>query len=246
MGQILPDVSDVRVVIDPGVYPQPRVEFQTPYGWVSYHQLSHGYQTVTAWVIDLASRMAEHYSNIENPLEEPAIVLVDEIELHLHPRWQRQLIDVLTNIFPNTQFIVTAHNPLIVQAAAGQDANIVLLKRVGDHVEVINDLDHIRNWRIDQIYTSDLFDLPSARPPWQDRLLERRTQILSQGHLSESDLKELSEIEQQLGTIVTGESVKVLRSEVKQFIDETRPQKAKPSKPKRANGKATPRKTKKP
>ncbi len=63
------------------------------------------------------------------------MVLVDEIDLHLHPRWQRDLIGFLTARFPNAQFIATDHSPLIVQAAA--DANIALLRREGDHV--VND-----------------------------------------------------------------------------------------------------------
>lgn len=53
-----------------------------------------------------------------NRLADPAVVLVDEIDLHLHPIWQRRLIGFLSERFPNTQFIVTAHSPLIVQAAS--------------------------------------------------------------------------------------------------------------------------------
>ena len=90
-------------------------------------------------------------------------MLVDEIDLHLHPKWQREVIGFLTERFPNTQFIVTAHSPLIVQAAAG--ANLAVLKREGDHVVIENHPETIRGWRIDQVLTSDLFDLPTARPP---------------------------------------------------------------------------------
>ena len=89
-----------------------------------------------AWVVDFAGRMIERYPDSPDPLAEPAVVLVDEIDLHLHPKWQRELIGFLTERFPNTQFIVTAHSPLIVQAAAG--ANIALLKREGDHVVIEN------------------------------------------------------------------------------------------------------------
>ena len=68
----------------------------------------------------------------------------------------------LTDRFPNTQFIATAHSPLVAQAAA--DANLAVLHREGDHVVIDNEVDNIRNWRIDQILTSDLFGLRN-RPP---------------------------------------------------------------------------------
>ncbi len=106
--------------------------------WVSLRDLSLGYQTLIAWMVDLAHRLFERYPDCDNPLEQPAIVLVDEIDLHLHPKWQRTVISRLTRIFKQTQFIVTAHSPLIVQSAP-KDANIVLLKREGDQVVIHND-----------------------------------------------------------------------------------------------------------
>ena len=83
-------------------------------------------------MVDLAVRMFRRYPNSFDPLSEHAIVLVDEIDLHLYPRWQRTIMSFLSDRFPNTQFIVTAHSPLVVQAA--KDANIVLLRREGDRV----------------------------------------------------------------------------------------------------------------
>jgi energy-coupling factor transporter ATP-binding protein EcfA2 len=87
-----------------------------------------------AWMIDLAARMFEAYPDSKNPLAEPAVVLVDEIDLHLHPKWQRELLAHLTERFPQTQFIAAAHSPLVVQAAP--DANVVVLRRQGDHVVI--------------------------------------------------------------------------------------------------------------
>lgn len=148
--------------------------------------------------------MLDRYPNSPDPLAEPAVVLVDEIDLHLHPAWQRKLIGYLTERFPNTQFIATAHSPLIVQAAS--DANIALLKRVGDHVEIINDVEDIKNWRVDQILTSDLFGLESARPPQIEGLLKRREELLSRPKLSKKAQKDLAEIEAKIGDLPTGES----------------------------------------
>ena len=116
-----------------------------------------------AWMVDFASRMVDRYPDSPDPLAEPAVVLVDEIDLHLHPKWQRELIGFLTERFPNTQFIATAHSPLIVQAAG--EANIALLRREGDHVVIENDPETLHGWSIDQILTSELYGLKTARPP---------------------------------------------------------------------------------
>ncbi len=182
----------------------PRVEAKTPFGWVRLRDLSLGYQAALTWMVDLAARMLERYPDSPKPLAEPAIVLVDEIDLHLHPKWQRELITKLRTTFPRTQFIVTAHSPLIVQAAP--NANIALLKRVGDHVEIENDVDHIRNWRADQILTSDLFGLESARPPHLDKAFRDREAILTKPSLTEADWKRLDEINREIGETPEGET----------------------------------------
>jgi predicted ATP-binding protein involved in virulence len=148
--------------------------------------------------------MLERYPNSNDPLAEPAIVLVDEIDLHLHPTWQRQLIGHLTEHFPATQFIVTAHSPLVVQASG--DANMAVLRREGDQVKIVNDVEAIRGWRIDQIYTSELFGLPSARPPEFDGAIERRKELLLKDHLTEREKKELKELEAKVMSLPGGET----------------------------------------
>ena len=95
--------------------------------------------------------------------------------------WVVDLARHLSERFPGIQFIVTAHSPLVVQAA--QDANIALLKRVevedgDDYVEIHNDMEPVGNLQVDQILTSDLYGLESARPPQLNRLLEERQEIL--------------------------------------------------------------------
>jgi ABC-type multidrug transport system ATPase subunit len=194
---LLPDVEDIRAKPITKIQPKPTIEVETIYGWVSLRELSLGYQTLIAWMVDLAHRLFERYPDCDNPLEQPAIVLVDEIDLHLHPKWQRTVISHLTRIFKQTQFIVTAHSPLIVQSAP-EDANIVLLKREGDQVIIHNNEQMIKGWRIDQVLTSDLFELPSARPVEYDNYLKRQEEILSKPQLTKADEQELEEIGKKL------------------------------------------------
>jgi len=175
------------------------VHVKTPYGEVQLRALSLGYRTLMAWMIDLAVQLFARYPASQQPLHEPAVVLVDEIDLHLHPKWQRQLFAGLSAKFPNVQFIVTAHSPLIVQAA-GADANIVVLQRPegASYVEIACQPNQIRFWRLDQLLTSDLFGLPSARPPEFDKLYARKEALLGQAKLTAKEQAELAKIEARL------------------------------------------------
>ena len=201
--RILPDIEDIRIAPADEEIPRPRAEFLTPYGWVRLSSLGLGYRTAIAWMVDLAVRLFRRYPDSKDPLAEPAIVLVDEIDLHLHPKWQRNIMSFLTERFPNTQFIVTAHSPLVVQAA--KDANIVLLRREGDRVVIDNDPEIVENWRVDQVLTS-VFELPTARPASLEPLLTRRQEILSRARLSKADEAELQQLETQIGSLPTAET----------------------------------------
>jgi predicted ATP-binding protein involved in virulence len=77
-------------------------------------QLSDGEKCTLALVGDLARRLSISNPSSKNPLEGEGIVLIDEIELHLHPKWQRDLVGNLRSAFPNVQFILTTHSPQAV------------------------------------------------------------------------------------------------------------------------------------
>lgn len=77
-------------------------------------QLSDGEKCTLAMIGDLARRLAIANPEMENPLDGVGIVLIDEIELHLHPTWQAKILSVLMRIFPNVQFIVTTHSPKVL------------------------------------------------------------------------------------------------------------------------------------
>ncbi|MCL4499708.1 MAG: AAA family ATPase, partial [Chloroflexi bacterium] len=78
-------------------------------------QLSDGERGVLALVLDLARRLSQTSSGGVDPLaESEAIVLIDEIDLHLHPKWQRQIVRNLTSAFPRCQFIATTHSPQVI------------------------------------------------------------------------------------------------------------------------------------
>ena len=92
------------------------------------NQLSDGYKAMLALVMDLARRMAQAQSDSnshESILHTSAIVLIDEIELHLHPSWQQTVLNTLMDIFPNTQFIVTTHSPQVLSSIPSKHIRVL-------------------------------------------------------------------------------------------------------------------------
>jgi predicted ATP-binding protein involved in virulence len=188
--ELLPNVSAVRVE---NLNNKLELWFKTDFGEVTIEQLSAGYRAMAAWVVDLASHMFNAYPESADPLSEPAVVLVDEFDLHLHPKWQREAIGFLTERFPAVQFIVTAHSPLVVQSAP--DANIVVLKKVGDHVEIENDPVSVKTWRVDQILSSELFGGISPRAEAVEALLQERRELLGKRELTAEERARAAELE---------------------------------------------------
>ena len=88
-------------------------------------QLSDGYRNLLALVMDFARRLAQAHPNWANPLDAPGILLIDEIELHLHPGWQQTVIPSLRRVFPNTQLIVATHSPQIVTTVRKEQVHFI-------------------------------------------------------------------------------------------------------------------------
>lgn len=123
-----PLLSAVRVAVEsmvPGVS-NPRLERNPLHFMVTrrladgsdadfmLEQLSDGYRTMLALTMDFARRLAQANPHLENPLHAEAMLLVDEIDLHLHPSWQQKVIPLLRMTFPNTQLILSTHSPQII------------------------------------------------------------------------------------------------------------------------------------
>ncbi|WP_295434235.1 AAA family ATPase [uncultured Thiodictyon sp.] len=108
---LFPDLSEPHIELNP-------LRFVVKQGgeWLNIGQLSDGYKTLLGLVIDLSARMAMANPQIPDPLAAEAIVMIDEVDLHLHPSWQGRVVGDLLNTFKNTQFIITTHSPYIVES----------------------------------------------------------------------------------------------------------------------------------
>ena len=209
---LLPDVTALRFTEPKPDGTPPQVILYTDDGWVPLHRTAYGYQTLFVWVLDLVARLFEHYPDSDDPLSEPAVVLVDEIELHLHPSWQRSVLKFLDEKFPRVQWVVTTHSPLVAQAAPEVGANLAVLRREGGSGPVVidNSPDAVRGWRVDQVLASDLFGT-EPRDEATQAALDRRRDLLRKPKLSAADAKRLGELEAQLDAIPLGESRQEVR-----------------------------------
>ena len=209
LATILPDIDRTEniQILGPAVFgssSEPSgVRFQTPYGLVPLSALSLGYQTTLTWIGDLALRLFEHYPESPDPLSEPGIVLIDNIDLHLHPRWQRRVMEYLTACFPAVQFIATAHSPLIAQAA--ENASLAVLREEDGQVVIKRHLQSVNTWRADQILASDLFDIPTRSGSIQ-KLIKERDDLLDKMNRNQVEEERLKCLEDELERLPTAES----------------------------------------
>ena len=109
-----PQITDVRIAFGPLRF---EVCWQTEEGRgerLRLSQLSGGYRVMLLLAADLARRMAQGNPHLRDPLQSEAIVLIDEVELHLHPSWQQTILPDLMHTFPNAQFLVSTHSPQVL------------------------------------------------------------------------------------------------------------------------------------
>ena len=107
------EVSDPRIKLGPLRFVV-SVESRSKAENLALNQLSGGWRIMLALTADLAWRMAQGNPHLDDPLASEAIVLIDEIELHLHPSWQQRVLPDLARTFPNTQFVVSTHSPQVL------------------------------------------------------------------------------------------------------------------------------------
>lgn len=108
--------------------------FNTSDGKVDLGRLSDGYQNVAAWIGDLLYRVTESFAHFGDPLSARGLLLIDEIDAHLHPTWQRQLKAYLNAKLPNLQIIATTHSALTLQQFTQEEAFV--LRRGAHGVEL--------------------------------------------------------------------------------------------------------------
>lgn len=144
---------------------------------VPIEHLSDGYKSLFIMSIDIMRELLSHWDNLEKA---EAIVLIDEVETHLHPRWKMRVMASLREAMPKVQFICSTHDPLCLRGM--KNGEIRLLQRDSNHeIRVHSELPDITTLRIEQILSSDYFGLSSTEDPEQDYIIRRLAELTGVG-----------------------------------------------------------------
>ncbi len=130
----LPEISNPRSIAPAGILVDWCDNHQQTHA-LRIEQLSDGYRTTLAMIMDIASRMVMANPEAPDPLQSKGLVMIDEVELHLHPGWQQRILLDLTRAFPNLQFIVTTHSPQVLTTV--EPSRIQIIHWPGQQAELI-------------------------------------------------------------------------------------------------------------
>ena len=163
-----------------------------------FQQLSHGERMIIGLVAETARRL--FLANQTNPQNGEGIILIDEIELHLHPGWQRKLVPALTKVFPNIQFILTTHSPQVLSNL--KEENI----RVIENFKLVKE--------INPVYGEDSNDILWNIFGVKKRPLHAEENFSNFYKLLETDQKKAKEALNELETIYGAEHTEVKKAQM--------------------------------
>ncbi len=174
---------------DVGVYP----EFSTVDGLMPLNTLSQGTQSVIQWLARLIIGYATYYEYPKTLEDKPGVLIIDEVDAHLHPSWQRRIIPTLTDFFPNLQIFCSTHSPLMLAGLKAGQVQLLQRDETTKEVTVSRNEDDIIAWSADEILRNFL----GVRDPtdWETvKDLERLRELQGKQELSSEESKELESL----------------------------------------------------
>lgn len=156
-----------------------RMEVKKKGQTLTVNQLSDGEKCLMALVGDIARRLAICNATNKQPLEGRGVIMIDEIDMHLHPKWQGMVVPKLLEVFPNCQFLISTHSPHVLTRV--QPRNIRLMEIIGEEMHA-HKVEESYGKTANRIL-EDLMGLESTRPAEIDQKLERLFNTIQTGDL---------------------------------------------------------------
>lgn len=184
INKLLPDGNEFDSIDSNG-----RIWFKVYGDKVSTVALSDGFRSILALTGDLTWRLIEAFPESNDPLKEEGVVLIDELDIHLHPVWQRTIGGLLRETFPNIQFIMATHSPLVA-AGAGEDAVTYRFYRK-ENQTTVDQINNVHAMSVDKILQSEAFGLVSAFSPETQNKIDRYYALKKKNSLNNAEKSEL-------------------------------------------------------
>lgn len=157
INQLLPDGASFAGEFEQGEYLFEANGVKTPFA-----ALSDGYRAYIGWIADLLYHVCMGAPSGAKLVDNQGIVMVDEIDLHLHPEWQRSLISRISEVLPNLQFIFTTHSPIVTGSLNPE--NIFVMETTDSGASVVKQYDErIYGLNAEQVLLSSYFNLTTTR-----------------------------------------------------------------------------------
>ena len=183
--QVSPDYSHFRVSRNPRDFLMDKDGQQ-----FSINQLSDGEKCYLTLVGDIARMLAMTNSGEDNPLMGKGCILIDEVDLHLHPVWQSEILGRLTQIFPGCQFVITTHSPFVVSNVRSFEDDKFFLMEQCEAREMAG---NTYGRRIDQILL-EFFHVESLRNAEVEKAINKIWDLLSSKDFESAEYKRLKEL----------------------------------------------------
>ncbi len=167
--------------------------FDTPDGIVPLHCLSDGYLAMAAWIGDLLFQVSEISGDSqEKPLTAKGLLLIDEVDLHLHPKRQRQLLSLLDKWLPNFQFVATTHSPMAAQQAG--EGELHYLMREKRKIRIYPFSGNPKTLLLHQLVMSPVFGLDTDESKEVEDMKDRYRHLRDKTDLSIKEQEELDKL----------------------------------------------------
>lgn len=179
---------------------------------ITYGSMPDGYAATITLISDMLGwALLDKKKAKKNNLD--GIVIIDELEQHLHPSWQKKIVGLLHSVFKNIQFICTTHSPLCAIGSANlknaeQTCSLVSLYQDGKEVKARDKILPPKDKRADQVLTSDLFGLETTRSDSFTKDLEKYLLLTSKKKRSNSDNFDLLELKSKLDSLNSEQETK--------------------------------------
>jgi hypothetical protein len=176
-----------------------QVTVKTDDGPIPIELVSQGMTSLLSWIGVLVQRIFEIRGATARLDEAYALVLMDEIDAHMHPAWQQMLAFNLQSVFPKVQFLASTHSPLIVAGMAAEEIFVVQRDPETRRVALSHPTGDLKGLRADQILTSPAFGLALAKDPDTTRKTKRMIELARRTALERHEQAELEELSRELG-----------------------------------------------